>query len=154
MQKVLIALDYGPTAKEVADGGYMLAKEMNAEITLLHVAMDVPYYSSLEFSPVMGYVGFMNLDTMISDEEIKRRALEFLDKSRDYLGSKTIELIVKQGDTPEMILQAAKELESDIIVIGSHSRKWLDKILMGSVTEKLMDESRVPLYIIPTKQKK
>lgn len=154
MQKILIALDYGPTAKEVADGGYMLAKEMNAEIALLHVALDVPYYSSLEFSPVMGYVGFMNLDTMISDDEIKRRALEFLEKSKEYLGNQAIELIVKQGDTPAMILEAAKELESNIIVMGSHSRKWLDKILMGSVTEQVLDRSHMPLYIIPTKQHK
>ena len=40
MKKVLIALDYNPTAQKVAEVGFSLAKSMNAEITLLHVITD------------------------------------------------------------------------------------------------------------------
>lgn len=152
MKKILIALDYGPTSKEVADKGYVLAKDMNAEIILLHVAMDVPYYSSLGYSPVMGYSGLMNLDDMVSDDELKRKALEFLDKSKAYMNDEAIQTIVKQGETSEMIIEAAKEMAADIIVIGSHSRKWLDKILMGSVAEEVLNHSTTPLFIVPTKQ--
>jgi nucleotide-binding universal stress UspA family protein len=53
-----------------------------------------------------------------------------------------------------MILEAAKELQADIIVMGSHSRKWLETIVMGSETEKVLHHTTTPLFIIPTKNGK
>jgi nucleotide-binding universal stress UspA family protein len=46
----------------------------------------------------------------------------------------------------------AKSMTADIIVIGSHSRKWLENIVMGSVTEKVLHHTSIPLFIIPTKK--
>jgi nucleotide-binding universal stress UspA family protein len=46
LKKVLIALDYDPTAQKVAETGYSLAKTMGAEVILLHVISDPVYYSS------------------------------------------------------------------------------------------------------------
>ncbi len=48
-----------------------------------------------------------------------------------------------------MILNTAKELGADIIVMGTHSRHGLDKFLMGSVAEKVLHKTTFPLYIIP-----
>jgi nucleotide-binding universal stress UspA family protein len=36
--------------------------------------------------------------------------------------------------------------------MGSHSRKWLEKIVMGSVTEKVLNQTSIPLFIVPTKK--
>src|SRR5665648_427725 len=53
MKKVLIALDYDPTAQKVAEVGFSMAKDMNAEVTLLHVISDPAYYSAvLEYSSI------------------------------------------------------------------------------------------------------
>jgi nucleotide-binding universal stress UspA family protein len=49
MKKILIALDYNPTAERIAKTGYEMAKSMNAEVTLLHVIADYTYYSSLDY---------------------------------------------------------------------------------------------------------
>jgi nucleotide-binding universal stress UspA family protein len=38
--------------------------------------------------------------------------------------------------------------------MGSHSQKWLENIIMGSVTEKVLHHTSIPIFIIPTKQKK
>ena len=62
--------------------------------------------------------------------------------------------IQKEGDFADSILEAAKEVHADIIVVGSHSRKWLENIVMGSVTEKVLHHTSIPLLIVPTKQKK
>jgi len=45
-------------------------------------------------------------------------------------------------------------MHEDIIVMGSHSRRWFDEILMGSVTETVLHNTSVPLFIIPTKKQK
>ena len=60
MKKILIALDYDPTSQKVAETGFSLAKTMGAEVILMHV-MSVPVdYSSMEYSPRLGYTGYMN----------------------------------------------------------------------------------------------
>jgi nucleotide-binding universal stress UspA family protein len=154
MTKVLIALDYDPTSQKVAEVGFLLAKSMGAEVTLIHVIADGTYYSALEYSPVLGFMGFSDKDVshLIDPDGLKNATKHFLEKTKNHLGDKNIQVLVKEGDFAESILKAAKNLHSDIIVMGSHSRRWLEEILMGSITEKVLHHSPIPLFIVPTKK--
>jgi nucleotide-binding universal stress UspA family protein len=156
VKKVLIALDYNPTAQKVAEDGYSIAKAMNAEIVLLHVVSDIVYYSSMDYSPIMGFNGFLDPGQalMESPEALKQAAMQFLEKTQQHLGDKSIQILVKEGDFAVTILKTAKELHSDIIILGSHSRKWLENVIMGSVTEEVLRHTTLPLFIIPTKRVK
>ena len=153
MKKVLIALDYEPSAQKIAETGYALAKGMNAEIVLLHVLSDAGYYSSLNYFPVMGYEGFNNLNTLPVEnvDVLRNTGQEFLDKSKQHLKDDTITTIIKEGDFAESIIATATEINADVIVMGSHGRRGLDKMLMGSVAERVLHKSVIPLFIIPTK---
>ena len=155
MKKILIAIDYNPTAQNIAETGYSLAKSMNAEITLLHVVADYTYYSSLDYSPIMGFDSFSNLGMLQTDTvtELQSAAQKYLEKIKAHLGDPSIKTIVKDGDSGDAIIDAAKELNADVIVMGSHSRRGLEKILMGSVAEKVLRNSRIPLFIIPVVEK-
>ena len=73
-------------------------------------------------------------------------------KAKKHLGAKSIKTIQKEGDFAQMILETAKEMKADCIVMGSHSQKWLENIVMGSVTEDVLRKTTIPLYIIPTKK--
>jgi nucleotide-binding universal stress UspA family protein len=154
MKKVLIALDYNPTAQKVAEVGFSMAKAMKAEVILLHVISDPVNYSSAEYSPIMGFNGFMEMGQLQLDniESLKKASKQFLEKSKQHLGDKTIQTLVEEGDFAESILKTAKDLHVDIIVIGTHSRKWLENIVIGSVTEKVLNNTSLPLFIIPTKK--
>jgi len=156
MKKVLIALDYDPTAQLVAETGYLLARTMKAEVILLHVVTDPSYYASKEHVTIMGFAGFveevpLHLDIL---DGLRKESQRFLNKSKLHLADEAIETLVKEGEISETILKAAKNLHADVIVMGSHSRKWLENIVMGSVTEKVLHHTTIPLFIIPTKQKK
>ena len=120
----------------------------------MHVIKDSAHYVTPGFSPIMGYNGYVDVSPTVLDsaDGLKNASLQYLDKTRQHLGDKTIQMLVKEGDFAETILETAKELHSDIIVIGSHSQKWLENILMGSVTEKVLHQSTIPLFIIPTKK--
>jgi len=144
MKKVLIALDYDQTAQKVAKVGFAMARDMNAEVILLHVISNpVLYYSSyMVVAPVQ----------INSVDDLKEVSQKFLDKTKNDLGDETIQTIIKEGDTAELILESAKKLKADIIVIGTHSRKWLENILMGSVAENVLKHTTLPLFIIPTKK--
>jgi nucleotide-binding universal stress UspA family protein len=154
MKKVLIALDYNPTAQKVAESGFSIAQAMKAEVILLHVISDPLYYSSVEYSPIMGFNGFMETAQLQLNnvESLKKASKQFLDKSKNHLGDNSIQTLVTEGDFADSILETAKDLKADIIVMGSHSRKWLENIVMGSVTEKVLHHTSIPLFIIPTKK--
>ena len=91
---------------------------------------------------------------LIDTEGLKKATINFLDKLKRHLGDETIQTLIKEGEIAELILKTAKEIHADIIVMGSHSRKWLENILLGSVTEKVLHQTLIPLYIIPTKKLK
>jgi nucleotide-binding universal stress UspA family protein len=154
VKKVLIALDYDPTAQKVADAGYMLAEAMKAKAILLHVVENEFHYSSLEYSPITGFAGITDINPMKveSVEWAKNVSLKFLEKMKKHLGNETIKTVVADGDIAGGIIKTAKENHADIIVTGSHSRRWLEEILMGSVTEKVLHQTSIPLYIVPTKK--
>jgi nucleotide-binding universal stress UspA family protein len=156
MKKVLIALDYNPTAQKVAEEGFSMAKSMNAEVVLLHVITDPVFYASAGYSPIMGFSGYVDVSPLqlSSVQGLKEASLQYLDKSKQHLGDKTIQTLVKEGDFADSILETAKEIHADIIVVGSHSRKWLENIVMGSVTEKILHNTAIPLFIVPTKKGK
>jgi nucleotide-binding universal stress UspA family protein len=155
MKKILIALDYNPSAQKIAETGYSLATSMNASVVLLHVMEETGYYSAYEYSPIMGFNNFSSTNTLLPDtqNDLRKGIVEFLDKSKEHLGGGTnIQTLVKDGDASTTIVETATDLQADIIVIGSHSRSGLEKILMGSVAEKVLRHSSIPLFIIPTKK--
>lgn len=155
MEKVMIALDYDPTAQKVAEIGFTLATAMKAKVILMHVITEMKFYSSMVYSPILGYTGIMAMNQVKVDsvEGLTNASNHFLDKIIDYLGDETIKTIVQEGDFAESIINTAKKEKVDIIVMGSHSKKWLENILLGSVTEKVLHESDIPLFIVPTKKR-
>lgn len=142
--KILIALDYDESAQKVAQAGYALAKNTNAKVILLHVIYEPPiYYNS--------YMFMRNLRVDIN-EDLKKSTENFLEKTKHFLGDETIGTLVVEGEISEKIIETASLYKADMIVMGSHSRKWLESILIGSVTEKILEKSTLPLFIVPTKK--
>jgi nucleotide-binding universal stress UspA family protein len=152
MKKVLVAMDYNSNAEKIAETGFSLAKNMNAEVILLHVLLDDSNYTPLDFNPVTGYGSYTpvyyhgELDT----EKLKKAAYYFLDKIKEHLGDSSVQTLVEDGDAAETILETGKKFGADIIVVGSHSRRWLEQIVTGLVTEKVLRRTSVPVFIVPT----
>ena len=155
MKKVLIALDYEPSAEKIAETGYTLATALNAEVVLLHVIAEPTYYSATGYSPIMGFSGFMDtIDVEMTEtmtENITNLANDFLNKSKEHLGNADIETLVAEGDFAETIVESAQKAAADIIVMGSHNRRGLNKILMENVAEKVLHLSYIPVFVIPIK---
>ena len=154
MKNILIALDYAPNAQKVAEMGYSIGENNSSSITLLHVVSHPSYYGNSDYDPIMGFGGYLNLDAKSPDilNEVKEASQNYLNQTKQHLGDATIHTIVAEGNVAETILQIAKEQHADIIVMGSHSKRWLENILMGSITEQVLHHTSIPLYIIPTKK--
>ena len=144
MKKVLIALDYDDTSLKVAEVGFSMAQAMKVEAVLLHVVSEQPvYYSSYMFMTEL------RVDIL---EDLKKTTQNFLDKTKNHLGDLTITTIIKEGEIASTILKTANEINADIIVMGTHSRKWLESIIMGSEGDDVVKKTTIPLFVIPTKK--
>lgn len=154
MKNILIALDYDPTAQKVAELGHVLAKSMHAKTTLMHVISKEINYSTIQY-PVMGFNGYMNIDPIELDptgHHLKKISSDFLQQVKNHLYDESIQTKVTEGDAAELILETAKASAADVIVMGSHSKKWLEQILIGNVTEKVLRHTSKPMFIVPTKK--
>jgi len=145
IKKVLIAMDYDTTSKKVAEEGYSLAKSMNAEAILLHVISELPVYYSES-----NYTHEFKVDMM---DDLTKTTQSFLDKAKKHLGDEAVVTVLKEGEIADTILKTAKEMGVDIIVMGSHSRKWLETIILGSQAEDVLTNSRIPVLVVPIKKK-
>jgi len=145
MNKVLIALDYDPTAKKVVEVGYAMAKAMGAEVILLHVVENLIAYSLSYLN-----MGPLQLDTVV---ELKDASQQFLDKTKLLLDDVTVQTVVREGDFANSIIEAVIEFDIDILVMGSLSKRWLEDIIMGSVTEQVMKKTPIPVFIVPTRKR-
>jgi len=152
MKEILIALDYDPTAEKIAAKGFELARALGAQVHLLHVISDPVYYATRAYDPIMGFTGY--LDTSAIDpygmDSVRKMSIEYLTQIRSHFNDDTARMHVEEGDYADSILKLADELGVDMIVVGSHSRRWLEKILVGSVTEKVLRQCEIPMLIVPT----
>ena len=144
IKNVLIALDYDHSALNVAEAGFTFAKAIGAEVILLHVKLNLMTYS----------LTYLKMNSLSSEsvDELKIASQNFIHKPKLINQNEMIHSVVKQGDFAISILNAAKEMAVDIIVMGSHSSMWLEEVVMGRVTNEVLQQTAIPLLIIPTRK--
>jgi nucleotide-binding universal stress UspA family protein len=144
---VLIALDYDSTSKFVSESGYLLGKGMGADIILLHVISEPIVYST-------AYLTYMNMGPLPlnNHDGPQKVAQKFLDKSKDHLGDINVRTIIEKGDFAETILRTAASNHASVIVMGSHNHRWIENLLVGTVTQNVLKNSKIPVFIVPTKK--
>lgn len=155
MKKVLIALDYSDVTQQVAEKAGDLARSLAAEVVLVHILSDVTYYSSLNYSPILGFDSFSNLDILQTSivDDVKSAAEDFLNRIKEDFHLENAETVIREGDFADEILNVASEHHADIIAVGTRSRKGIDKILIGSVAQKVLNKSNIPVFMIPVNKR-
>lgn len=152
MKKVLIAIDYHPVSEEVVKAGYELAKNLNAEVCLLHVLGDVGYYGT-QYPSFMGFDGYSgmtpDLDLAL---EMRNIAEEFIEKAKEHLNDERVSTKIMEGDAARNILNFAEEWGASVLVMGTHSHSTLEKLLIGTVAGKILEKTKTPVYLVPIKK--
>lgn len=149
MKKILIALDYHPSAEGIAKKGYEIARAFNASVAIVHVITDAAWYAQ-EYSPIMGFQGnYTNVTNELVDS-IKTEAEKYLAATVAHLGDNTIATKVLDGDTADAILEFSKEWNAELIVLGSHSHHGFEKIFGTDTALSILKGSKVPVLAIPS----
>ncbi|HSI69069.1 MAG TPA: universal stress protein [Gillisia sp.] len=152
MDKVLIAIDYNPNSQEVAEKGYALAKKMGAEVCLIHVMAQVAHYG-MKYPTFMGYEGYDagSVDINVANE-MREVTKTYLETAAKHLNDPGITTHLTEGDAARGILNYADQWNADLIVLGTHSHSVLEKLFMGTVASKILEKTKIPVYVVPVKK--
>ena len=140
LQKIICALDLSEHSKTVAEYACMLAKSMNASIVAVYEAPTLTQYTGFHVPPntIDSFVG-----EIVSGAE--KAMAQFVSENFEGVETKA-EVVV--GYAAEEILEIAAKEEADLIVMGTHGRKGIDRILFGSVAERVVKNSHLPVLTI------
>jgi nucleotide-binding universal stress UspA family protein len=140
---VLVATDFGPAAEAALDHALGIAKSFGAKITLLHCTWLPPYYYS-------AYAEGLAWPTA----ELEGKAKDALE--REVAKARTrhpnIESMLVAGDAWKEICKAAKERGADLVVVGTHGRRGLPRMVLGSVAERVVRTSDVPVLTVSVRE--
>lgn len=136
---LLVLVDYAGCAWLVVNHAARLAAAFGAQVTLLYV-VDPPTGVHLSDSIATDHTAGALLDAEARDElEALRRA---------FPPEVRVQLTVLHGSPAEVILGAVERLGPDLLVMGTHGRTGLQRLLVGSVAEQVMRGSPVPVVIV------
>ncbi|NLN33919.1 MAG: universal stress protein [Flavobacteriaceae bacterium] len=144
-QKILVPIDFSDFNKTVIEHAIEHAKLVKGQIYLIHVA-------TLDIGVIVSETGFTYLPEL--EETALNEEAEQMSQLKEEIESQGIlcETIVKQGIPADIIVQEAKDLNADLIVIGSLGHNALYNMFIGSVASDVIKHSSVPLLVVP-KQK-
>ena len=140
IKKVLCAVDFSDYSPMVADYASMLAKCADAQILVLYVAPSLSQYVGFHVPPssIESFVG-----------EIVTGAEDTMNVFvKDNFKDLSVQGKVVTGYPAEEILSIAEAEGCDMIVMGTHGRKGIDRILFGSVAEKVVKSSKSPVLTV------
>lgn len=157
-KKILVTHDGSECASAVLPHAISMAIALNAEVLLLHVIG--PFNPGLGIASAYGIGIFPSPEIYgTSARELAKRAKETatkkLEEIKDELissGIKKVQIKVEEGYAPEIILYIAKKENFDMIIMSTHGRTGLKKVLIGSVTEHVIHRALCPVLTVhPTK---
>jgi nucleotide-binding universal stress UspA family protein len=139
IERILVAIDESPQAAAALE--YALEEFPDREITGLHVIAVPGNWSALEKS----------LEDFSGYKQQQRRATELLDAARQKAADAGVDIDCRTvtGEPAREILRTARDGAFDQIVIGSHGRHGVSRVLFGSVAEAVTRRSNVPVVVVP-----
>jgi nucleotide-binding universal stress UspA family protein len=140
LTKMLCAVDLSEHSKQVAKYAAMLAKATGAQLIVMYTAPSLSQYVGFHVPP-------NTIDTFVG--EIVSGAEKAMETfvAENFAGLPVTSKVLV-GYAAEEIVNRADEENVDMIVMGTHGRKGIDRILFGSVAEKVVKNARQPVLTI------
>jgi len=141
IQRILVATDFSPCAAAAADVAARLAQQLNAMVDVVSV-VDTSGWTEVSGNPAL----------------CRQRVREIRERVRERAGRvgeehfaevEDVRVHVRDGEDPVgEIIRAAGDLSSDLIVMGTHGTRGLAHVILGSIAEKVVRTSSVPVVTV------
>lgn len=132
---ILVAADGSPNSESAVDHAISLAKENGSKLTAIRV---------IHTDEEMIALAQEHIKKMVENAQSYLDGLE----KKCIVEGIHLNTFVKEGEPHERITQLANDLDASIIVMGTHGRKGLSRLLMGSVTERTIGYASSPVLVV------
>ena len=143
IRNILCPVDFSDFSRRAVDHAVAIARWYDSKLTLFHVAAVVPVAA---YGP--GSAGLAPVVAAHADREELLRSLRRF--AGEEVGTEVpIELELAEGDVAAAILASTEAKAHDLIVLGTHGRSGFERLLLGSVTEKVLRKASCPVLTVP-----
>jgi nucleotide-binding universal stress UspA family protein len=143
IRRILCPIDFSDYSRHALDHAVAIARWYESTITVLHVFSTAPVAAYAPGAPGFGSIVLTGADRDQLLVEIER----FIET--EPTPEVPIEVVVREGSTTSEILTQAAELNADLLVMGTHGRSGFERLLLGSITEKVLRKAKCPVLTVP-----
>jgi nucleotide-binding universal stress UspA family protein len=140
-KKILFPVDLSESSDKILPYVQTVAKKFDSKIYILFAARVFDYFTSI-------YVPHPSINKFEKEiiEGAEKRLYEFVDAHfTEFPGTKTV---VVAGDAAEKIVEYIEDQHIDLVIMGTHGRKGMDKVIFGSVADRVIRLSPVPVMVV------
>jgi nucleotide-binding universal stress UspA family protein len=146
VKKVVCPIDFSDNSKLIAESAAYIAGTFKAEIHFVYIVQSFEDYSGF-FVPQMA---MPNLESELfsgAEEHLAHFCTEY-EESFKQAGAALVAHRVFVGDVAEKIVDYADEIAADLIIMGTHGYKGIEKIMFGSIADKVVRSAYCPVMTI------
>jgi nucleotide-binding universal stress UspA family protein len=153
-RRILVPIDGSTPAKRGLEQAVLLAKDQSALLGLLHVVDESMISRSLDSATFMpaNYVEDLTKNLNDAGRKLLDRAEADVRKQRVKVEAMLVETVGRR--VADVIVAQAKKWKADVIVLGTHGREGLARVVLGSDAELVVRESPVPVLLVRGKSRK
>ncbi|WP_423792199.1 universal stress protein [Methanocaldococcus indicus] len=143
-KKIVIPTDGSDVSNEALKHGYYIAKKMDAEVYVIYV---------VDISPFVGLPAEGTWEMI--EQMLKEEGEEILKKSKEIANEYDLDVKTEllEGIPAKEIVEFAEKIKADLIVMGTTGKTGLERILLGSVAERVIKNSHCPVLVVKKPKK-
>ena len=135
IRRILAAVDLSAAARPTIEAAERFATLVGAELRVMCVIEPLPVIPEAPNFDLPHYYAML-------DDQIAHEVWPLVQSSK-------AEKVTRYGTAIEAILQEAADWDADLVVVGSHGKGWVDRLLVGSVTERLLNRLPTSVLVVP-----
>lgn len=145
-QRILIATDGSELAMKGVEQGLVLASQLKAQVAV--VTVSEPIVTGFDDALGWGAANRFSTDYQKAQDETAQRIFEDVGQRAQEHGLAITPVHIRDRYAAEGIIEAAAEQKADLIVMASHGRRGLGRLLIGSQTHEVLTHSHVPVLVV------
>ena len=145
IRRILCPIDFSDHSRRALDHAFAIARWYESTLTVLHVFSSIPVAAfgpgPVAFEPVV--LTPVDRDQLLADTKAFAAA--------ESAPGVTVEAVVREGVATREILEQAASMPADLLVLGTHGRSGFERLVLGSVAEKVLRKASCPVMTVPVR---
>lgn len=135
IRKIIVPIDFLQHTEQLAEYAVYIGEKFHAGLKFLHIIEPPHYYGDYEYPSLGVYAAELA-------KHAEKKMKHFVEKYRNSCSG--CEGKILQGNIADSIIKHANDQDADLIIIGTHGRKGLEKMWLGSVAERVIKSAPCP----------